>query len=216
MKSSDEIYHMTSKKYYSKNCLYSVLLVGMLSMSACTEQTEDAKAVTSKSHEEKVEHDNARQPSANTGTVKTIHHSGGYSYIEVDINGELFWLAAGISNINPGEIITWNGYAMMPNFTSKSLNRVFEQILFVDRVIPASALATTQHEGTVIESMDSAGYSYIHVNENGKKIWLAAPVIKLDPGQTIQWGSGQPMRNFVSKSLQRNFDEIFFVSQIHI
>jgi len=155
-------------------------------------------------------------PAQNNGTVKSNQKAGGYSYLEVDIDGEVFWLATAISSAQPGDKIAWKDHAMMANFTSKALGRTFKQILFVARVIPESELASRAHSGTVINSMNSAGYSYIQVEENGAQVWLAAPETRIEPGQSIGWDGGAPMRNFTSQSLNRSFDEIFFVSAIHL
>ena len=125
-------------------------------------------------------------------------------------------MAAPISAVKPGDKIAWSGYAMMSNFTSKSLKRTFEQIMFVDRVGSAEALAARGHQGTVLETMNSAGYSYIQVDESGKKIWIAAPVANVMVGQIISWNSGAPMQNFPSNSLNRTFEEIFFVGGFQI
>jgi hypothetical protein len=155
-----------------------------------------------------------KNPVQNNGVVKSVKMGGGYSYIEVDISGDMFWLATSITNVKPGDNIAWNDYAMMSNFKSKALNQEFSQILFVDRISTESALASQSHSGIVIESMNSAGYSYIQVEENGARIWLAAPETKIEIGQSIRWDSGAPMHNFTSQSLGRNFDEIFFVSAV--
>ena len=64
--------------------------------------------------------------------------------------------------------------------------------------------------------MSAAGYSYIQVEEQGKKIWLAAPAAKIEVGQSISWNSGPAMHNFTSQSLNRSFDEIFFVSAVQV
>lgn len=154
-------------------------------------------------------------PARKGGTVKSNRQAGGYSYLEVDIDGEMFWLATAISSIQPGEKIVWKDHAAMTNFTSTSLGQTFEQILFVSRVRPESEMASRAHSGTVINSMSSAGYSYIQVEENGAQVWLAAPETQIEPGQSIRWDGGAPMRNFTSQSLDRSFDEIIFVNAIH-
>lgn len=200
-----------------KSYLCITLAFVMVSLQGCSEQSENTMNQTQEAvKSERIKQAAEKPPTANTGIVLSVTSSGGYSYIEVDINGEVYWIATGISNISTGEKIAWNGHVIMSNFQSKSLNRVFEQILFVDRVLPESSMVSNKQQGTVIEIMDSAGYSYIHVDVNGKKIWLAAPTTKLDKGQMIQWNSGEPMQNFSSKSLQRNFEEIFFVSRVEI
>jgi hypothetical protein len=73
-----------------------------------------------------------------------------------------------------------------------------------------------QHRGVVAESMNAAGYSFIRVDENGHSIWLAAPETSIRIGQSIQWQGGTQMRNFTSRSLNRVFDEIIFVSAVRV
>ena len=153
-------------------------------------------------------------PARNTGTVMSNQMAGGYSYLEVDIDGAVFWLATSMSGAKPGDRIAWRDHAVMTNFKSKALGREFGQILFVDRVMAATEAATQAHRGTVVESMSAAGYSYIRVEENGNSVWLAAPETTLEVGQSILWSGGTPMRNFNSRSLDRNFDEIIFVSAV--
>lgn len=155
-------------------------------------------------------------PTVNTGTVKSIQNSGGYTYLEIDIDGEVFWMASPLSSVQPGEKVMWNDYAMMKNFTSKSADRTFDQIMFVDKVVSASAMVKSGHSGSVLEILNAGGYSYIQVEEQGKKTWLAAPVVEIKVGQNISWNSGAAMRNFTSKSLNRSFDEIFFVSAVQV
>ncbi|MDH3389498.1 MAG: hypothetical protein OEN02_16530 [Gammaproteobacteria bacterium] len=153
-------------------------------------------------------------PARNTGTVMSNQMAGGYSYLEVDIDGAVFWLATSMSGAKPGDRIAWRDHAVMTNFKSKALGREFGQILFVDRVMAATEAATQAHRGTVVESMSAAGYSYIRVEENGASVWLAAPETTVEIGQSILWSGGTPMRNFNSRSLDRNFDEIIFVSAV--
>ena len=197
-----------------------VALLAIIHLPGCSESSVDSSAqdnadkivVSTAAAEEKTL---AKVPAQNSGTVKSNQKAGGYSYLEVDIDGEVFWLATAISSIQPGDKIAWKDHAVMANFTSKALGRTFKQILFVAQVMPESDLASRAHSGTVINAMNSAGYSYIQVEENGAQVWLAAPETHIEPGQSIRWDGGAPMRNFTSQSLNRSFDEIFFVSAIH-
>jgi hypothetical protein len=198
-----------------------VALLAIIYIPGCSESTVDASAeddadkvvVSAGATQIKAA---VRTPAKNSGTVKSNQKAGGYSYLEVGIDGEVFWLATAISNAKPGDKIAWKDHAVMANFTSKALGRTFKQILFVARVIPESELASRVHSGTVINSTNSAGYSYIQVEENGAQVWLAVPETHIEPGQSIRWDGGAPMRNFTSQSLNRSFDEIFFVSAIHL
>ncbi len=161
-------------------------------------------------------HSASGQPAAKSGTVISNHIAGAYSYIETDIQGERFWLAASAIRLDPGDEIAWNDHAAMRNFTSKALNKTFDQILFVGQLFkPADvATASAKHTGTVLESKSAAGYSYLHVEEKGNKVWLAAPQMLITPGQTVQWEGGSTMRNFTSRALDHTFERIIFVTGI--
>lgn len=65
--------------------------------------------------------------------------------------------------------------------------------------------------GTVIESIDAAGYTYVHVESNAKNIWLAGPRTTIMQGGSIDVNTRAPMRNFHSKALNRDFAVIYFV-----
>jgi hypothetical protein len=57
-----------------------------------------------------------------------------YSFIRVNQNGSSIWLAAPETTIRVGQSVRWSGGAPMRNFTSRSLNRSFDEILFVGAV----------------------------------------------------------------------------------
>ena len=64
--------------------------------------------------------------------------------------------------------------------------------------------------GKVAETMNSGGYTYILLDKNGKKTWVAVPQMAVTVGQEIALQPGQEMDNFTSKSLKRTFDIIIF------
>lgn len=72
-------------------------------------------------------------------------------------------------------------------------------------------------QGTVKEMMHAAGYTYMNVDTgSGKKVWIAATMMRVKPENTVQWADAAVMRNFNSKSLHRTFDEILFVSNASV
>ena len=213
---------MSIKAIHSRS-LSLLWLIVFMPLSACVDTGAESAKAEAKAEPEKAEVKElvpvAEQvasgpPKQNSGRVKSVKMASGYSYIEVDISGDTFWLATAMTSVKPGDEIAWNDYALMTQFKSKGLNREFEQILFVDRVFAKAALTQQTHSGKVIEALNSAGYTYIQVEENGKRVWLAAPQRAVEAGQLISWSSTQPMRNFNSQSLDRTFDEIYFVSGI--
>ena len=147
--------------------------------------------------------------------VKSVQTAGAYTYMQVDVGGEDFWLATMATAVQPGQEVSWQDYAAMNNFKSKALGREFEQILFVDRIFGDQPAKVAVQQGIVQESLSAAGYSFIRVDQNGSSIWLAAPETSLDVGQAISWSGGSTMRNFTSRSLDRTFEEIVFVGAVH-
>jgi hypothetical protein len=66
------------------------------------------------------------------------------------------------------------------------------------------------HKGKVVETMDSGGYTYVQIDENGQKIWVAAMQTPVKVGDTVEFPDSPPMVNFQSKTLKRTFDKIIF------
>ncbi|HYA89038.1 MAG TPA: DNA-binding protein [Nitrospirota bacterium] len=74
------------------------------------------------------------------------------------------------------------------------------------------AAATPIVTGNVVETMDSGGYTYICLEQNGKKTWFATSQMAVKKGQVMSFDLGMEMKNFTSKTLNRTFDSIYFVS----
>ncbi len=68
--------------------------------------------------------------------------------------------------------------------------------------------------GTVLETMDSGGYTYVYLDTGSEKIWAAGPASKVAVGQKVTMDKGMAMPQFTSKSLDRTFDVIYFVGSI--
>lgn len=194
-----------------------VVLIAALAITACSESAPQAQAGIS-APDAVAKADTAAvvstPPARNRGVVTDAITAGGYSYIEVDIDGARYWLATLATAVQPGIEIEWQDYAVMSNFYSKAVGRKFDQILFVDRVHSPQATVSAPRRGIVTESMNAAGYSFIHVDENGSSVWLAAPETPLGAGQAIEWSGGSLMRNFTSRTLDRVFEEIIFVDAV--
>jgi hypothetical protein len=70
-------------------------------------------------------------PSVSQGVVQETMDSGGYTYIQVKAGDASVWLAAPQTPVEKGATISWDGAMPMRQFTSKTLNRTFDEILFV-------------------------------------------------------------------------------------
>jgi ribosomal protein S17 len=68
--------------------------------------------------------------------------------------------------------------------------------------------------GTVVETMDAAGYTYVQVDSGVEKIWAAAPAFAVSVGDSVVVPEGMPMSNYHSKTLNRDFDVVYFVDSV--
>jgi len=78
----------------------------------------------------------------------------------------------------------------------------------VNKVTTALQIVT----GNVVETMNSGGYSYICLEQNGKKFWFAVPQMVVTKGQVMSFDLGMEMKNFTSKTLNKTFDSIYFAT----
>ena len=79
------------------------------------------------------------------------------------------------------------------------------------RPIPAGAA-----RGTVVETMDSGGYTYVLVDTGSGKIWAAAPEFAVAVGDEATFATTMPMRDYHSNTLDRTFPILYFVGAIEI
>lgn len=78
----------------------------------------------------------------------------------------------------------------------------------------ASADSSKSISGKVVETMDAAGYTYVRVDTGKEKLWAAGPQTKLKVGDSVSAVDGMPMRNYHSKTLNRDFDVVYFVGNL--
>ncbi|HCD13766.1 MAG: NrfJ [Shewanella indica] len=70
------------------------------------------------------------------------------------------------------------------------------------------------HEGTVVDTMNSGGYTYVQIKEADKTFWAAGPQVAVAKGDKVQVTEQMWMNNFTSKTLNRTFDKLMFVGEI--
>ena len=75
---------------------------------------------------------------------------------------------------------------------------------------PAPAPAESSVTGTILETMDSGGYTYMKLKTPGAEVWAAVNQAKVAKGSTATVVNAVEMRNFESKTLHRKFDSILF------
>jgi hypothetical protein len=66
--------------------------------------------------------------------------------------------------------------------------------------------------GTVLETMDSGGYTYAFLDTGQDQRWVAALQTAVAVGDVVQTDAGMIMTDFTSNTLGRTFDIVYFVS----
>lgn len=75
---------------------------------------------------------------------------------------------------------------------------------------PATTQAPGNISGTVLETMDSGGYTYLQIDTGADKPWVAIPQAKVAVGDKVSCQPGMVMKNFSSKTLGRTFESVVF------
>jgi hypothetical protein len=71
----------------------------------------------------------------NSGVVKATQSAAGYTYMQLETEaGQVVWLATPETDMAVGTHVSWRGGSKMTNFTSSSLDKTFDEILFVQGV----------------------------------------------------------------------------------
>jgi hypothetical protein len=85
---------------------------------------------------------------------------------------------------------------------------------------PAAAAAPAGDEsgfsGKVIETTNTAGYTYVQVDTGSKKLWAATTPFAVHVGDRVTVAAGTPMSGYHSKSLNRDFDVVYFTGSIAV
>lgn len=118
-------------------------------------------ALGSFSCREKKQQQAQQQQTRQDGTAVNVHNvvvqeviqATSYTYLRVKEADKDFWVAINKREIEPGAKISFTGALEMNNFTSKDLQRTFEKIYFVNRIVGDESPTTQQsmvmpHQGT--------------------------------------------------------------------
>ncbi|HAQ21615.1 MAG TPA: hypothetical protein DCR40_20655 [Prolixibacteraceae bacterium] len=84
-----------------------------------------------------------------------------------------------------------------------------------NKVPTAQNLANpAMHQVKVEEVIQTSGYTYLRVTENGAENWIAVNRQEAAIGETYYYEEALEMKNFQSKELNRSFETIYFVQGI--
>lgn len=78
----------------------------------------------------------------------------------------------------------------------------------------ADASGSQTVTATVLETMNASNYTYVRVRVDSRELWAAASQFAVAIGDKVVLSLDQPMENFHSQALNRDFPVIYFVSRI--
>jgi len=70
--------------------------------------------------------------------------------------------------------------------------------------------------GTVTETMNTAGYTYVKVDTDTEEVWVAAPEFEVKVGDPVIVGQSMPMPNYHSNTLNRDFELVYFAGNVAV
>ena len=160
---------------------FAVVIAGLaISLAGCSKSAEETAATNPAL-------DTPVPPGMVRGTVVETMNSGGYTYVLLDVGGEQLWMAGMESSVEVGHVVETGQGMPMQQFTSKTLNRTFDVLYFVDGFRNLSVPAAT---GEQASAGMPAGHPDISKPQGHPEPGVAAPALKLDPvepGQDIAW-----------------------------
>lgn len=122
-----------------KVCWYLSGVALTVALTACGNNEQKAAAPASAPADQVVAQAPAEQaanPTAIKGKIAETMDASGYTYIRLDDgSGSEVWAAIPKTQLEIGEEVTLQGGSVMSNFSSKSLDRTFESIIFASGII---------------------------------------------------------------------------------
>jgi len=126
---------------------------------------------------------------AQGGTVLETMEGGSYTYMKLDQDGNTVWIAVRRANVAVGDKVEYVERMRMPNLTSKTLKKSFDEIVFAElrgehvAVSPMQTIPEIAVGGEPIEKAEG-GYTIAEVFANrealkGKPIKVRGRVVKV-------------------------------------
>ncbi len=145
-------------------------------------------------------------------TVIEKQDAAGYSYMKVKDNNDVYWIATNQMKIKKGADVYFSQALLMKNFKSKTLNKTFDKILFVQDATTNPAIFTIKNQPPIpinlspqatLEGKKFAGkFSVAQIFE--KKRELAGKVVEVS-GKVVKFNPNIMGRNWVHIQDGTNF-----------
>ena len=112
-----------------------ISLLATLIVAACTDDKTTATSTETTTTKTTMPQQKSTAQNASMVSGKTIETfvAGGFTYVQIATPDETIWAAGPLTPIKKDDEVNFSRNMLMKNFHSKSLNRDFEAIYFVDR-----------------------------------------------------------------------------------
>lgn len=173
----------------------SISVAALLIMCGCSDKPKEQEQNATSQQTQNVEapqnmygvaaQEQAAAPAEGNLQLNTQHiakvletmNGGGYTYAKVDEGGNVYWIAGPQSIITVGSKISFLEQMVMTDFTSKALNKTFDQILFVSAIVPTDKSAqSTSAQGSTAQTAQGKAGADAHANCNHDKELTLEPV----------------------------------------
>lgn len=78
----------------------------------------------------------------------------------------------------------------------------------------AAPLGQLPQKGKILSVINVPSYTYLEVAQDKHTLWIAGPTLTAKKGDVVRFEDGMVMKNFHSKSLNRDFQSIAFVNRV--
>ncbi len=147
-----------------------------------------------------------------SGKVLETMNSGGYTYVNIEKDGKTSWVAVPSTTVTVGQEIAFQPGMPMTNFTSKSLGRTFNSIIFsggtagpqsilsnhsAPSPAPAPAAAASTAPAAPIKVDKAAGADAYTVSELYEKIATLSTKTVVFKGQVVKFSPNIMKKNWL-------------------
>lgn len=138
-----------------------IIIIGSILLNSCKDKKEAYVPLANKS-------------SIHKAKVKEVFQGSIYTFLFVNENDQEYWMAANKTEAKTDDIIYYKNALKMVDFKSKELDRVFDEIFFVQNISNSPQL------------LSSSSKNSLHQHENGKNLTVSKIQISPAPnGMTI-------------------------------
>lgn len=128
------------------------------------------------------------QPQTNNVHVAKVLETmdaAGYTYVKVDEDGQVYWIAGPESKVTVGSTVSYLEQMMMQDFTSKTLNRTFEMLMFTSTIVPEGKADAAAAATPTVPAQPAAPH-YSDTQAAQKEPSEAINVTKAEDGYTVE------------------------------